>query len=203
MRNKIFFDTEFTGLHKNTSLLSMGLVSESEEKLYCELTDYDKSQITPWLKENVIPYAKMDMDKVSNKVAGGVFTHVRGDKKYVAEAVKKWLEPFGEVEMWSDCLHYDWVLFVDLFGDAFDVPENVYYIPFDLSTMFLLAGVDPDISRSEFANMPFMKDHHALDDAILIKNCYDKLDVLFTPTRFDTCSRPSEDDTGQAASARG
>ena len=31
---KIFFDTEFTGLHKNTTLISIGLVSETGDEFY-------------------------------------------------------------------------------------------------------------------------------------------------------------------------
>ncbi len=51
---KIFFDTEFTGLHKNTTLISIGCVADSGETFYAELTDYDKSQLNDWIKENVI-----------------------------------------------------------------------------------------------------------------------------------------------------
>ena len=51
---KIFFDTEFTGLHKNTTLISIGLVAENGDKIYTELNDYDKSQIDEWLQKNVI-----------------------------------------------------------------------------------------------------------------------------------------------------
>lgn len=35
----IFFDTEFTGLHKDTTLISIGLVSETGEKFYAEFDD--------------------------------------------------------------------------------------------------------------------------------------------------------------------
>ena len=41
---KIFFDTEFTGLHKDTTLISIGLIDENNRSLYIELTDYDMSQ---------------------------------------------------------------------------------------------------------------------------------------------------------------
>jgi hypothetical protein len=40
--------------------------------------------------------------------------------------LSQWLEQFGEVEIWSDCLSYDWVLFNQLFGHAFNIPKNVY-----------------------------------------------------------------------------
>ena len=51
---KIFFDTEFTGLHQGTTLISIGMIAEDGRELYCELNDYDKSQIDDWLKNNVI-----------------------------------------------------------------------------------------------------------------------------------------------------
>jgi len=43
MKTKIFFDTEFTGLHQNTTLISIGLISECGKTFYAELTDYDKT----------------------------------------------------------------------------------------------------------------------------------------------------------------
>ena len=52
-RTKVFLDTEFTGLHKKTTLISIGLVS-GEKTFYAEFTDYDKNQVGSWLKENVI-----------------------------------------------------------------------------------------------------------------------------------------------------
>ena len=52
---RLFFDTEFTGLHKNTTLVSIGIIdSEGSKAFYAELTDYDATQIDDWLRENVI-----------------------------------------------------------------------------------------------------------------------------------------------------
>ena len=39
---KVFFDTEFTGLHRNTTLISIGLVSEDGRTFYAEFNDYDR-----------------------------------------------------------------------------------------------------------------------------------------------------------------
>ena len=39
----IFFDTEFTGLQKDTDLISIGLISENNDVFYAEITDYDKT----------------------------------------------------------------------------------------------------------------------------------------------------------------
>ena len=88
--------------------------------------------------------------------------------------------------MWSDCLAYDWVLFNNIFGHAFNIPKNVYYIPMDLCTLLELKGINPDILREELACIENMKmpngkftekkedipKHNALWDAIVIKECY-------------------------------
>lgn len=51
---KLFLDTEFTGLHQNTTLISIALVGDQGEEFYAELTDYDTKQLTPWLEKHVI-----------------------------------------------------------------------------------------------------------------------------------------------------
>ena len=57
-RTKLFFDTEFTGLHKDTSLISIGIVSEYGDKFYAEFSDYKKEQADSWIKENIISNLK-------------------------------------------------------------------------------------------------------------------------------------------------
>ncbi len=178
---KIYFDEEFTSLVQNTTLMSIGLVSECGRKFYAELTDYDNSLVSPWIEENVLSKFCLGDTPKTTKVCGNI--EIVGDKKRVAEVLQEWLESFGEkLEMWSDCLAYDWVLFCDLFGGAFGVPECVYYIPFDLCTLFLIAGIDPDISREEFAGVGTVvknggldRKHNALFDALVIKACCEKL----------------------------
>ena len=166
---KVFFDTEFTGLHKNTTLISIGLITEKGDTFYAELTDYDKSQVDDWIYKNVIENLNIPDEYGKQKV-----NTFKGDTQYVADKLKSWLSDFGSVEMWSDCLAYDWVLFNHLFGHAFNIPSNVYYIPFDICTLFKVKGIDPDISREEFVGINGEK-HNALHDAKVIKACYEKL----------------------------
>ena len=98
------------------------------------------------------------------------------DIKTLKAALWMWLAQLGDCEMWSDTLAYDWVLFCDIFGGAQSIPKNVYYIPFDLATLFKLKGIDPDISRKEYSglNRDIYNEHNALDDAIMIKRCYER-----------------------------
>jgi len=174
---KVFFDTEFTGLHQNTTLISIGLISETGETFYAELTDYDKSQIDEWLQNNVI--SKLYLSEFDNAAYPSKWT-LRASKEIVKEGLWKWFEQFNKVEMWSDCLSYDWVLFCQLFGHAFSIPPNVYYIPFDICTLFKERGIDPDTSREEFASSimdvhSVSNKHNALYDAEIIRLCHMKL----------------------------
>lgn len=172
---KVFMDCEFTGLHKDTTLISIGMVSDDGHELYCELTDYDKEQIDDWLQENVINNLLFNEYGTIREYLGSV-TFVKGTKEEVAQAVREWLNQFEKVEIWSDCMHYDIVLFQDLFGGAFGLPEHVYYIPFDISTLFKAHGIDPDIDREAFIDIPIGgTKHNALYDAKVIRACYDKL----------------------------
>lgn len=171
---KIFFDTEFTGLHQNTTLISIGMVAEDGRTFYAELTDYDKSQVDDWIQKNVIDnliihHARKNYYHVTD--TSEIFL---GDKEKIQRKLTEWFEQFDQVEMWSDCLSYDWVLFCQLFGHAFSIPKNVYYIPFDICTMFKVRGIDPDVNREEFSGIQGSK-HNALHDAIVIKACYEKL----------------------------
>lgn len=171
---KIFFDTEFTGLHKNTSLISIGIVAEDGREFYGEMKHYRKEQVDDWLQKNVI----------ANLDGRGQLS-----KAQMARAIEKFLEPYDNVEVWSDCLAYDWVLFNEIWGHAFDIPKKVHYIPFDICTLMKLKGVDPDVNREDFAGIEGSK-HHALHDARVIKACYEKL------TRLTFCDCPCHT-TGQ------
>lgn len=155
---KVFFDTEFTGLHQDTTLMSIGLVDENGRTFYCELDDYDKSGVDDWIKKNV----------VDNFTGENV-----GNMTYLKDSLGEWLAVYDQVEMWSDCYAYDWMLFCQIWGHAFNVPKNVYYIPFDLATLLKVKGYDPDTSREGLAG--FDEDqskHNALHDALMIKACY-------------------------------
>lgn len=189
---KIFFDTEFTGLHQNTTLISIGLIAESGQSFYAELTDYDKSQVSQWVQENVIANLLMDElkdgeqeyfsvvrhsdNKIGNDLYKSYSVQLRCDSKVLELVLAKWLSQFEKVEIWSDCLSYDWVLFNQIFGHAFNIPSNIYYIPFDICTLFKLKGIDPDISREGFSEMTqYKQKHNALWDAKVIRECYLRL----------------------------
>lgn len=185
---KIFLDTEFTGLHQYTTLISIGIVSEFGDTFYAEFADYDKNQVDNWIQENVInnlcligKYNDPTWFHLDN-LDDNIHMSVSGNIKYIKMMLDEWFDVVldnneeNNIEIWSDCLSYDWVLFNQLYGNALNLPDFIYYIPFDICTFMKLAGVDPDISREEFIRNSVEGDkHNSLYDAKVIKACYDKL----------------------------
>lgn len=177
---KIFFDTEFTGLHQNTTLISLGMVSEDGREFYAEFADYNEKQVDDWIKENVIKNLICGDDRGVLSVGNPVI--VCGNSYEIKPHLMSWLSQFEDVEFWSDCLAFDWVLLNQLIA-TYDngypkLPDNVAsYTPFDIVTLFHDTGIGFDVNREEFAELehdPALK-HNAAWDAKVIKACYEKL----------------------------
>lgn len=171
---RIFLKTKFTGFHQNTTLISIGLISECDKTFYAEFTDYDKNQIDNWLQKNIIDNLLLPHDLGGNGVGVDGFV---GDTKFIKEELEKWLSQFENIEIWGDYISYDWVLFNQIFENESNFPKNIYYIPFDLCTLFKIKGLDPSLNREKFVNIDsdIIKKHNALFEAKIIKECYFKL----------------------------
>jgi len=175
-RTKIFFDMEFTGLHQNTTLISIGCIADNDRTFYFEFDDYDKTQVNDWIQENVINRLRDPMPFPNSDARDTDHFRMKGEASACKYWLEVWLKSFNnDIEMWSDCLAYDWILFNHLWGHAFNIPECVYYIPFDICTLFKVKDIDPDINREFFAQVENDSKHDALWDAQIIKKCYEKL----------------------------
>lgn len=182
---KLFFDTEFTGLHKNTTLISIGIVSSDDREFYAEFTDYNKKDVDEWIDANVIEnlYLK-DMKPEERKEKG----YVLGTRREVMKALAEWISHFDTVELVSDVCHYDMMLFIDLFGSAFDIPRKVCPACHDINQdIALYNGISLreafDLNREEFIKDAYSLEdldfpvsnnkHNALYDAYVIKEIYE------------------------------
>ena len=134
---KIFFDTESTGLHKDTTLISIGMVDEDGRSFYAEFSDYDESQCDKWIHENVIKHLKWSkegpIEDFVNYSGDLNYCEVYGCKEYIKEVLADWLSKYDEVELISDCCHYDMVLFIDIFGSAWTIPAIVNPVCHDIN----------------------------------------------------------------------
>lgn len=191
----IYFDTEFTGLHKNTTLISIGCISEDGRTFYAEFDDYDKSQCNEWINENIIRHLifgvpRPDEDKYyvatrhgDNPAGSDLYSscsiEMQGNKNEIAKAFRGWLMQFDEVQFISDVCHYDFVLLIDLFGTAFDLPDNVSPVCIDINNsiadcLTISEREAFDISREKMLQdwevaIPDGDKHNSLYDAMIIK----------------------------------
>lgn len=170
----VFIDTEFTGVHAFTTLISVGLVTLEGDSLYITLNDYDQDQVTDWIRENVLSL----IDK-SKSVS----------RREACCQISEFLEKYSQdenISLISAGKLVDITLFFQLWHSLH--PERKYfhldYLPdylnhgahFDLNTLFYIAGVDPDINREEFVGRGlYARKHHALEDAKVVRECFLKL----------------------------
>ncbi len=198
---EVFFDTEFTELHQQTTLVSIGLVAATGEAFYAEATDYNREQVTPWIQEHVLDNLLLPkyFEPEESYMHCSDLTLFRGTRALISAYLHTWLTVYANryakpCTMWSDCLAYDWVLFCELFGGALHLPDSVYYIPFDICTVFNNVGEDPDVNREEYVGkmqvfnnhvVQFFKTcgvtsplkHNSLWDAYVIRECWNKLNT--------------------------
>lgn len=185
----LYFDAEFTGLHKDTTLISIGIVSASGESFYAEFNDFADYQITPWIKENVLSNTVV---KGKNKELAELLdkentVFVVGSKYEVRESLLEWLKHFeSDIQFVSDVSHYDFVLLVDLLASsALELPNCIsascHDINQDIARVLRISEKEAfDLSREQLLTklgklLPKGVKHNALYDAKIIQAIYRQL----------------------------
>lgn len=176
----IYFDMEFEGLKKDAKVISIGLVDDEDNELYCEFIGIDKDMQNEWVKDNVLNNTILYGDKITEDITE-VENYFVGDKEYIKEVLTNWLNKYDNIQFISDVCHYDFVFLIDIFGSAFDLPKNIcpycYDINRDIMDLYWLNGKDAfDYSREDILdNLGIVIEgnkHNALYDAKVIKSIY-------------------------------
>lgn len=177
----IYFDTEFTGLHKDTTLISIGCIDENGRTFYAEFTDYNKKQCDDWIKENVIAHLTLSNNQDIDISDDDNWT-VSGTKTFIKKAFTEWLEDYQDIQFISDVCHYDMVLLIDIFGvTAFDMPDNIcaacHDINQDIADYLNISEREAfDYTREDLLDEPIEGDkHNSLFDAKVIKAIFEKV----------------------------
>lgn len=186
----LFMDEEFTRLCKDTTLISLGIVSVDGRKFYAEFDDYDRSQCNDWIKENVINNLSLEPGpEGSYRVNGNEITMtVFGNKEVIGAWLRIWLFQFDFIQFVSDVCHYDFVLLIDLLtngGTALDLPNNISAVCHDLNMDIARHyGISEreafDKSREEIVmelcgHEVEGRKHNALYDAEVIKAIFEEI----------------------------
>lgn len=182
---RIFFDTEFTGLRKDTTLISIGLVAETGQKFYAEFTDYNEKMCDDWIRQNVLGnlFLHQTIEKPDENTL-----YIIDQKDGIACELNNWLQQFYCIEFVSDVCHYDMVLLIDLLsygGTAFDLPAKIPAVCHDLNQDIARHFGIPDEKAFDMSREDLIKDlcsvkipgrkHNALYDAEVIKAIYDEI----------------------------
>lgn len=181
---KIFFDTEFSGLRKDTELISIGLISEDGREFYAEISDIDTKNVDKWVYDNVLMNTVEFGNAYVLDICENENNYYVGTKLDVSNYLREWLMQFDDVELVSDVCHYDMVLFIDLFGTAFDLPTNVgascHDINQDIARIYNMTEKEAfDYSREKLLeghniNIGGEK-HNSMYDARVIQKLYELL----------------------------
>ena len=131
---QLFLDCEFTGLVQNTSLISLALYKDEENYFYAEFTDYNKKLMNAWLESNIIAQLFFNDTKSTLSKKGNVIK-IKNSTTVILQHLKNWIKNFDDIQIWGDVPVYDWMLFCELFGGSLNLPNNVFYIPFDIATL--------------------------------------------------------------------
>ena len=202
-RVPIYFDAEFTGLHRNTQLISIGMYSPlSGAYLYAEFNDFDDSDLDDWLKEHVIGNLWWNDQQEYSHIhelwnygeKGHKCPMIKGDSASIKSHILEWLKQESVIYHDRKIQFYDWMLLNDLLcddGKALNLPEFIDYIPMDLSTAMQMADVDPDMNREEFVGPEMLEriksadpftsidgadiKHNSLWDAVIAYACFSRL----------------------------
>lgn len=204
----VYYDTEFTGLQKNTDLISIGLVTKDYNFFYAEFTDYDESKCDKWIKENVIENSffldstEDERKELLTNLADGLDEDsviMYGTKSEISEVLNNWLSNIsGEdtMQFISDVDCYDTVLLYDLITDgktALDLPN--YIVP-DVVNISLLLSIQKNITmkeafelnRESLVDLEEVKEilgvkeemkHNSLWDAVVIRKICEDLEKDF------------------------
>ena len=119
---------------------------------------------------------------------------VFGSKQTIKESLQRWLNTnFKDqpIQLVSDCCHYDMVLFIDLFGSAWDFPKNIcpvcHDINFDIQAWFWLNEQEyiDDLCAFNMSREKLLEwfnlsvdgtKHNSLYDSKVIKAIYERIE---------------------------
>ena len=153
----LFLDTEFTGLHLNPGLISLGLVDETGKRtFYAELPEESyRSRCTDWVVENVLPLLEG-----GNSIVPIDALRIR---------LQEWIESFDDRTMLiTDSPDYDFELIKLLFAGSW--PKNLSKQPMQFDSYAMGEDRQPSLERTmQNYHSTARPEHHALHDAFALR----------------------------------
>jgi hypothetical protein len=186
---KYFLDTEFYEHgYARIDLISIALVCEDGREFYAVAGDgWDPKQVSPWLRDNVLPWLQTNPD-LEKPLTFTDVVQIRWEDEEVWDELRKidipvlsrdsirnkileFVHPTQsdgtKPEFWGYFADYDWVLFCQLFGTMIQLPKRLPMYCNDLKQEMRRL----EISREELPPQEGAA-HNALADARHLAKTY-------------------------------
>jgi hypothetical protein len=170
---KYFYDCEFIDDGKTIDLISIGIVCEDGREYYRQSSEFDNSQASAWVEENVINHLVQCED-------GSLFYHAITlflerkickriklacpwrTRKQIKQEILTFMdsEKYGKPELWGYYSAYDHVAFCQLFGTMMDLPKGFPMYTKDIQQLLEEQGITDDMLPKQEGQL-----HNALEDA--------------------------------------
>ena len=174
---RYWFDCEFVEDGKTIDLISIGIVAEDGRQFYAECSSTDLSKANQWVQDNVIGQL---WHKQSDKRTANAWSRDGGSsgllcRKEIARYLIAFCDPakHGPPEFWADFGAYDWVCLCQIFGTMMDLPTGWPFYCRDIRQLAEVKG-NPILPKQT------TPEHHALNDALYAKECWEFLSKLPT-----------------------
>lgn len=189
----IYFDCEFTGLCQNTTLISIGLISEcGKYDFYAESDVYNKDLCDDWINKNVIDKLEFNDRTHFNKGTDNV--RMKDNELGISARLNMWLvnikekEKIEKIQFVSDVCHYDMVLLINLLTTGqtvFRLPNWIspvcHDINQDIAVYYDISDADAfDLTREMIIStnkteLLQQRKHNSLYDAMVIREINQKI----------------------------
>lgn len=168
---KIFFDCEFYEDGRTIDLMSIGMVREDGGTYYAVSADYDFAGPLAdyWHLRNTIPHLPLSRARDHEPLSVWNVVRVKSDDWKSRLSIREEIDNFvGDApEFWGYYADYDWVCLCQLFGRMTHLPPRWPKYCRDLKQL----GDD----AAYVFRPPPAAEHHALADALWIKNEFEAI----------------------------
>lgn len=164
--NIIFYDSEFSSLDPyKGEILSIGLVKLDGDELYLEI-EHD-GEMSDFVKDNVLPYLK-DIKVSREEARKKIREFIGGKESYLIAYVDSY-----------DSIY--WNKLFEIRDDTKDDKNPAFWMTIDFASILFGLGINPEAynykDKENFykkigIDVSRYKEHHALDDAKLLREVY-------------------------------
>lgn len=149
---RFFYDTKFIEDGKTIELISIGIVTVTEDdtgSYYAVNADaqWDKIQQHPWLMKNVVPQLEIEYARSKHAIRSNLI-----------DFVNKYQEDGTDNEFWAYYGDYDHIVLAQLFGTMLQLPNNFPIFTMDIKQLAVHKG-NPQLPKQAYG------EHNALADA--------------------------------------